>query len=296
MSEVELESLRLLIAIDEHSSLGGAARSLGISQPAASARLRAMESRHGLTLALRSARGSQLTEDGKAVCAWARDVLREVNTLEAGISALSSLRRGGLRIAASLTIAEYLMPRWLGELQRTRPDVHAGLHVVNSADVVAMVRDGRVRLGFIEGPATIPDLRMEHVGSDQITVVVRPDHVWAKRHTPIAPEELAAMPLVMREPGSGTRQTFERALGVPPTIAMEAGSTTAVIGGALNGVGPAVVSELATRDAIAGGTLVAVSVSLDLHRPLRAIWRAAERLRSPASDLISIASSTAPDR
>jgi molybdate transport repressor ModE-like protein len=286
---VDLDSLRLLLLVDQLGSLGAAARELGISQPAASVRLRSLESRYDLSLVTRSTRGSRLTEDGKAVCAWARNVMTEVDSLEAGIGALSAQRRGDLRIAASLTIAEYFMPRWLAELQRSQPGVHAGLVVVNSTEVVAMVRDGRVKLGFIESALAIPDLRTRQVGTDRVTVVVQPEHRWARTRQPIDREELAATPLVVRETGSGTRETFERALGAKASVALEAGSTNVIIGAALNGVGPAVVSEVAARSSIENGTLVDVPVTLDLRRSLRAIWRKEDPLRPPIGDLVTIA-------
>lgn len=286
---VDLDSLRLLLLIDELGSLGSAARELGVSQPAASARLRSLESRYGLTLVSRSPRGSRLTEDGKAVCAWARSVMTEVDSLETGIGALSARRRGNLKIAASLTIAEYFMPRWLAELQRAQPGVHAGLLVVNSTEVVAMVREDRVKLGFIESTLEIPDLQSRQVGTDRVSVVVPPDHRWAHAKHPIDRDELASTPLVVRETGSGTRETFERALGAQASIVLEAGSTNVIIGAALNGVGPAVVSEVAVRTAIENGTLVDVPVTLDLRRSLRGIWRKNEPLRPPLGDLVTIA-------
>lgn len=289
---IDLDSLRLLIWIEERGSLGAAARELGVTQPAASARLRSLESRYGLSLVVRSHRGSRLTDDGRAVCAWAREVMAQVAHLEAGIVALGAERRGDLRIAASLTIAEYLIPRWLAELRHVLPEVHAGLNVVNSTEVLSQVRAGSVNIGFIESPAVIPDLRSRLVGNDRIAVVVPPDHAWATSRRPIGPAELVATPLVVRETGSGTRETFDRALGSTPTIALEANSTSAVIGAARAGVGPAVVSEIAAGSAINDGTLIDVAVALDLRRPLRAVWRSSTRLRSPATDLITIAART----
>lgn len=288
-SRVDLESMQLLVAIDTHASLGAAARSLGISQPAASARLRALEARYRLSLVARSARGSRLTEDGQAICAWSRAVLRESDTLQAGIAALSEQRRGGVRIAASLTIAEHLLPGWLAEMQRRLPDVHTALRVVNSTDVIEMVRTSQVVLGFIESPAKTAGMSSRRVGRDRLTVVVAPGHPWARRRAPLSVSALTDAAFVVREPGSGTRETFRRALGDEPRIALEAGSTSAVIGSAVSGVGPAVVSELAVRPYLESGALVDVPVALDLRRPLRAIWRADETLRPPAADLVHIA-------
>lgn len=289
-SEIDLDSMRLIAAVDKHGSLGAAARDLGISQPAASARLRSVESRYGLSLVSRSTRGSRLTEDGQALCSWANAVLREVDTLQAGVAALSEQRHGGLAVAASLTIAEYFLPRWLGEMQRVRPDVHAALRVMNSAEVVAKVRDHVVQLGFTEGPDRPPGLSARRVGSDRLVLVVAAGHPWARARPP-SQDELADTPLVLREAGSGTRETFDRALGVQPRIALEASSTNALIGAAVNAVGPAVVSGVAVRSHLDTGALVEVATELDLRRPLYAIWRSDEPLRAPATDLVTIAGS-----
>ncbi|MEC3854103.1 LysR family transcriptional regulator [Paenarthrobacter ureafaciens] len=285
----DIPSLRLLLLIDEYGSLGAAARELAISQPAASARLRALESRYGLSLVTRSTRGSLLTEDGKAVSAWAQNVMNELNRLQVGLGALSAQRRGDLKIAASLTIAEFFLPRWLADLHRSQPGMHIGMLVVNSTEVVSMVRDGQVKLGFIESAVRVPDLNSSQVGSDRLAVVVAPDHPWAGANQPIGRDELAETPFVIREPGSGTRDTFELALGATAKVVLEAGSTNVIIAAALNGVGPAVVSEVAVRPALASGALVSVPVSLDLRRALRAIWRRKDRLRPPIDGLVAIA-------
>jgi len=289
IADIDLESLRLIVAIDRHHSLGAAARELGISQPAASARLRSVESRYGLSLVARSRRGSTLTEDGHAVCSWAQNVLHEVDTLKAGIAALSEQRKGGLGIAASLTIAEYFLPRWLGELRPLMPEVHAALRVMNSADVVSRVREHDVRLGFVESPERPSDMSTRRVGSDRLAIVISARHEWARRVYVPTVDELAVTPLVLREVGSGTRETFDRALGVEPRLALEVSSTNALVGAAVNGVGPAVVSEVAVRPLLDAGVLVEVRIDLDLTRPLLAIWRGDETLRSPATDLVAIA-------
>ena len=286
---VDLDSMRLLVVLDEHGSLGAAARHLGISQPAASARLRSLESRYSLNLVMRSARGSFLTEDGKAVCVWARSVMNQVDVLESGITALSLQRSAHLSIAASLTIAEYLLPRWIGELQRISPSTTAGLVVANSVEVIDLVRKGRVRIGFIEGPVVASGLTALTVGHDRIVVVVSPDHEWAKLTSPVDRAQLCSTPLVLREPGSGTRATFDQALGSRPRIAMEAGSTCALLGSVLSGIGPGAVSEIAARGAIESGALVEVETDLHTARPLRAIWSSRQRLSSPVSDLVEIA-------
>lgn len=290
--ELDLQALRLLVCIGSEGSLGAAGRKLGISQPAASSALRAFETRWQLTVADRSARGTALTADGETVAAWAREVLHQIDTMRGALTALSARRTQegvDLGVAASLTIAEFVLPRWIGELRTTMPDVHLRLQVVNSDAVEDRVRSGDCSIGFIETMAVAGDVARRVVGSDRLVIVVHADHPWARLKTPLTRQHLMSVEFVVREEGSGTRATFERALGAPPRVAMVATSTTALVGAALAGVGPAVVTPHAVRGGIETGELVEVRHGLDLERPLTAIWRRDRPLEGPAAALLAIA-------
>ncbi|WP_338538272.1 LysR family transcriptional regulator [Janibacter terrae] len=286
--DVDIETLRLVVAVDDTGSLSAAARRRALSQPSASARVRAFEARWQLTLLERTPRGSTLTTDGRAVVAWARQVLHEVDTMRAGLASLTGSRRGEVLVAASLTVAEHVLPRWLGEL-RERMEVHPQLHVVNSDRVVDMVRTRLADIGFIETTDRASGLDHRVVGTDRLVVVVHPDHPWARRRTPLRPEVLARAEWVLREEGSGSRSTFERALGVTPTIALQAGSTAALLGAVRADLGPAVVSERAVATEVDAGHLVVVPTTLDLARPLTAVWRRGARMSAATSALLQVA-------
>lgn len=288
-ADIELDTLRLLTALVEAGSLTAAARMRGISQPAASARIREFEARWQLAVVRRSSRGATLTTDGQAVVAWAREVLGSVDTMRAAVEALSQTRSANLHIAASLTLAEHLVPRWLGELHVARPATRPVLQVVNSESVADAVRSGAAEIGFVESTSLPAGLASRTVGRDHLLVVVARSHPWARRRAALAQEELAAARWVLRESGSGTRSTFEAALGHEPQVALEATSTTALLGAVMAGVGPAVVSELSIRGELETGRLVAVGHPLDLRRPLTGVWRADQRLSEPAQDLLAIA-------
>jgi DNA-binding transcriptional LysR family regulator len=153
-------------------------------------------------------------------------------------------------------------------------------------------------IGFVEGPDLPPGLESRQVGTDRLTVVVPPGHRWARRRSGITAAELAAAPLVAREPGSGTRGYLEGALGaqagvtrVPPIA--ELSSTTAIKAAVAAGIGPAVLSALAVAPEVAAGTLRAVKVTdLDLTRRLLAVWAEGRQLTGPAADLRAIAART----
>lgn len=289
MPDLDLETLRLLLALEETQSLSGAARKRGISQPSASARVREFEARWKVSIVRRSARGSAMTSDGAAVLAWARTVLHAADTMRASLLAMSQEQAEGVAVAASLTVAEHLLPRWLGELHARWPDVRPRLQVVNSERVVEAVRSGAADIGFIETARMPVDLARKVVGRDRLVVVVSPGHRWARRSTPVTLAELRDERWVLREPGSGTRNTFETAIQRVPEIALEGTSTAALIGAAIAQVGPAVVSARTVVAELETGRLVEVPTSVDLLRPLTAIWRSEERPRRSALDLLSIA-------
>ncbi len=301
MSEAvhDIGALRALREVGRHGSIAAAAALLGVSQQALSARMRTLERTVGVPLLARSPSGSHLTEQGRLILGWAEDVLDAADRLEAGLRSIRSGVSRRLAIAASQTIAEHLVPHWLVELRGIEqagaelagseqadgeqsaehvPTV-VELTVANSTRVIELVRDVKVRLGFIETPHLPTDLVTAHLRDDEMLVVTAPGHPWARRRAPLPLAEIAATPLVMREAGSGTRVTLTDHLAAqhPPLsarIAMELGTSAGVRSAIAEGVGPGVLSRLAVRDDLVLGRLVAVEVAgPPLTRQLSAVWR-----------------------
>jgi DNA-binding transcriptional LysR family regulator len=301
----DLAAFDLLLSVARLGSIGRAAAEHGISQPAASTRMRQLEGRLGVALIERSPRGSRLTPSGALVADWAQATIDAAIALDTGIAALRKERMSRLRIAASMTVAEYLLPGWLTALRAIDPGAAVALTAENSAEVAAAVLatadKGGADIGFIEGPDLPEGLQARHVASDTLTVVVAPSHPWARRRSGVTASELAATPLVSREPGSGTRRFLEHALraqaGAEPVSPIaELSSTTAIKSAAAAGIGPAVLSSLAVAPELASGTLRAVRIlDLNLTRSLRAVWPGGRRLGGPAADLYTIATRSGPE-
>ena len=229
----DLTGFDLLLSVARTGSIGRAAAEHGISQPAASARMRLLEGQLGLALIERSPRGSRLTPAGALVAGWAQAAVDAAAALDAGLTALRRERDSRLRIAASMTVAEYLLPVWLTALRAVDPGAVVALSAVNSAEVAQAVLADAADIGFIEGPGIPGGLHAEPVGRDTLTLVVAPAHPWARRRSGVPAAELARTALVSREAGSGTRRFLEEALRaqaglerVPP--AAELSSTTAI--------------------------------------------------------------------
>jgi molybdate transport repressor ModE-like protein len=301
----DLRALELLVVVARTGSLGAAASELGISQQAASSRVRTMEALVGEPLVARSKRGSSLTATGELVVQWADRVLDAAQALDAGIAALRADRRGHLDIAASLTIAEHLLPGWLvglrtQQLQRGQQPTEITMTATNTARVTELVQAGEVAVGFVEGPEAPRGLRRRLVGTDELVVVVGPGHAWATRpRRRVSAETLASTPLVVREVGSGTRTVLERALvrnGLPQAApALELSSTASVRAAVAAGAGPAAVGAHAVRDDLATGRLVRITVTgLDLTRHLHAVWKGGPQPpEGPARELVAWAARSA---
>ena len=294
---VDLVALQLLVAVAETGSLGQAAARRGVSQPAVSMRMTALEHQLGLRLLQRDPTGTRLTPAGEQIVASGRAVLGAADSLEALAERLRAEQESHLRVAASLTIAEHLLPAWLGVLTSELPDVSLGLEVVNSSRVLKAVAHGSVDLGFIEGICRpLAGMATETLHVDELVVVVRPEHAWARAGRPIGAAELAATELVVRERGSGTREVLDAALEAAggTRSRLELGSSAALLTAARRGEGPAVLSSLAAAADVARGDLVTVPLDgVDLSRHLRGVWRKANGLGPLAARLLAVALASA---
>ncbi|POX41745.1 LysR family transcriptional regulator [Streptomyces sp. Ru72] len=291
----DLGALELLLAVARLGSLGRAARELGITQPAASSRIRSMERQLGVALVDRSPRGSRLTDAGALVTDWAGRIVEAAEAFDAGAQALRGRRDSRLRVAASMTIAEYLLPGWLIALRAQRPDTAVSLLAGNSAAVAERLLADEADLGFVEGLTVPVGLDAAVVARDRLIVVTAPGHPWARRRGPLTAGELASTPLILREEGSGTRQVLAAALGGLARPLLELSSTTAVKASAVSGAGPAVLSELAVGEELSARRLVSVPVDgVHLDRALRAVWRTGHRPTGPGRDLLGLTRHNGP--
>ena len=296
----DLDGLRLLVHIARLGSIGAAARAHGTTQQAASERVRGMETLTGLTLVRRGARGSELTEAGIVVVERATHLLAVAEEIEAAIDGLRADRGRDLAVWASMTIAETLIPRWLVQLRQrqesegTAPTT-VSLTASNSTRVVEAVRDGTAGLCFVEGVTAPTGVRHTAVAEDVLVLVAAHGTPLSRRRTPLTPRQVAELPLVQRERGSGTREVLEAALGAHGLTAadpvVELTTATAVRGTVLAGGAAAFLSQRVVARDLALGHLVAVpTADLQLQRTFRAVWSGAKQPPAgPVRNLVGIA-------
>lgn len=285
----DLAALDVMVSVARLGSMSAAGREHGMSQQAVSARVRAAERDIGVRVFVRSATGAALTPEGVAILEWAGAVLDSADRFATGVQSLLREENANLTVAASMTVAEHLVPGWMLAMRDAAPEVRVQMRLTNSADVAARVLHGAADIGFVEGPDVSAGLSSQVVAEDELYVVTGIDHPWAATGS-VTVDELRRTPLVQREPGSGTRTVYESAVGDTAPPVLELDSVTAIKSAVARANAPTVLSSLAVEADIRAGNLVRIEVpGLSMVRLLRAVWRADEPLRGSRRDFVDIA-------
>ena len=281
-----LEQLRIFVGVAEREHMTAAARALNVTQSAASAAIAALEERHAIKLFHRVGRGIALTEVGRLFLVEARGVLARASAAETVLEELGGLKRGTLHVVASQTIAAYWLPPILASFHERYPAIGIDLAIGNTEQAAARVREGEADLGIVEGEIDDPALAHWPIGEDRLLLVAA---------TPFGDARINAAWLrrarwVLREPGSGTRSTFDshlRSLGVDPAtldVALTMPSNESVRTAVEAGAGVAVLSALVVGPAIEAGMLHVAPISFE-PRPFFGL-RHKERYRTKAADAL----------
>ena len=255
---MNLHQIRSFCAIVAEGSFSRAAESQHLTQPTISAQMQALERALGSRLLDRSAQGVRLTQAGRAFHAYALQILELVDRAQSELDALKGLARGVLDVAASTVPGHYLLPSALAQFRQRYPGVQVRLSLANSQEVRLGIHDGRHEVGLVGEQVRDDRLTYTPLTTDQLVAIVRPDHPLGGRLRLVA-RDLLGEPLVVREPGSATRATLERALGAAGfdpgdlQIMLELGSAEAVKLAVRSTPALAVVSEWSVRDEVRNG-------------------------------------------
>ena len=247
-----LDNFRLVVfrAVAEQQSFRKAAEDLYLTQPAVSLQIKALEEDVGVQLFDRTGTRIKLTDAGKILLDHSRQANALLMKAKEKIAALNGDHAGELALGASSTIAQYVVPRLLGEFSREYPRVHPTMISGNTEQIVQALEEQKIALGLIEGPARNRDVKTESFLEDEIVLVVSAAHEWAEVKS-ISCSDIATASLLMRERGSGTRRVVEIALarhGVKLKslrIVMELDSTEAIKSAVEAGLGVGFVSRWA---------------------------------------------------
>ena len=282
---LNLNLLRSFVAVAAAGSVSGAAKVVYISQPALSKAVRELELQVGLPLLERGARGVKLTEAGETLYEHGRAIFSLEREAEEALMAHKNLGAVTLRIGASTTIATYFLPQLVNGFRQLHPSLKVRLVRKNTNQIEALLSAYELDVALVEGPPHDPRLDSRVWQEEELVVVAAPNHPLATKAN-ITPEDLRTAEWIVREPGSGTREVVESALGqwgLPPADALEIGSAEAIKHTVAAGLGIAVVSREAAADQLTVGKLRIIHVpGLEMHRPFW-LLRVRNRPISPAA-------------
>jgi aminoethylphosphonate catabolism LysR family transcriptional regulator len=228
--------LRAFHAVASEGGFTRGATRLGVSQPAVTAQIKALEQAYGIELFHRRGQRVELSDFGRSVLTHSRRLFAQLDDLEALLAAAGSQRIGRLELGAD---GPFAVMDLLAAFVARYPGVRVAMRLGNATRVLADLREGRVDLAVLNLIEPAGDLHGLVVAHDRLVAVVPERHPWAGRGA-IALEELGAAPLILREPGSATRAVLLDALdaaGISPRVVLELGSREAVRQAVLAGLG-----------------------------------------------------------
>jgi DNA-binding transcriptional LysR family regulator len=285
---LNLDQLQTFLVLARCGSFTRAAAELHLSQPAVTRHIQKLEQGLGVTL-LASRRGRiELSPAGERVRSYAEEVVGGHVRLLADLAEQPSRLAGELRIVASTTPGEFLVPGLVSAFTTSHPRVSPRIQIADSTEVVAQLRSRNADVGFSGVKLPGRDLVHRHIATDEIVLAVPPLHPFSSR-TSVELSELAGQPFLTRESGSGTHLSFlallaEHGLEVPPyRSVMVLSNTAAIVSAVGNGYGIGFVSCLALQGRGPGGPVAVRIAGLTLTRSLYLVVEKDRPLPPPAA-------------
>jgi DNA-binding transcriptional LysR family regulator len=269
--------IQVFHAVAKHLSFTKAAEALSMTQPAVTFQIRQLEEQLSTRLFDRVHGRITLTSAGAIALEYAGRILALSAELDSRMKDLSGQLAGPLLIGASTTIADFLLPKILGEFKARYPAVVPRLFVANSEAVQERIEERSLDLGFIEGDSHLPTLGADVCCEDELQVVCAPSHSLAKQKS-ATPQSLMEHAYISRELGSGTREVIDHYLQKAGLafdslqVVMEAGSPEALKGLAATGLGFAIMSRATVAKEVRLGELVRIPLSPRLIRHLSVVY------------------------
>ena len=277
--------LKVFITAARTLSFTRTAEQLYISQPAVSKHIGELESRYKAQLFARRGSRLELTEAGRTMLEAAERVAGEYRRLEYEMGLCTSRLEGELRLGASSTIAQYLLPSILARFSSRFPGVRVSMLSGNSGQVEQELARGTIDLGMVESVSRRQGLHYTLFRPDELVLVARSGGKYARMES-VTPNELCRLPLVLRENGSGTLEVISSALAAKGIrlsqldVVMRLGTTEGIKAFVRNSDAMAIVSVISVVDELRSGTLRIVDVeSLSLVREFSFVHAAAEPVR-----------------
>jgi DNA-binding transcriptional LysR family regulator len=260
---IENFKLKVFRVVADNLNYRRAADELHITQPAVTAQIRSLEESLGIALFDRVGRETNLTVAGATLLQYVRKIEAVTNDAIAALAPFGGLEGVELSVGASHTIAVYLLPALLPYLLREWPKLRIHVTSGSTNDILQALTLHQIGIALIEAPAHRPDLKVEAFGEDELTLIVKSDHRWAKKPF-ISAAELVQEPILFREVGSGMRHFVEEYLEQNGILRqqlqtfLDINSTEGIISAVEAGLGIGFVPSLSIEKTLKLGTVKAI--------------------------------------
>ena len=263
---MNLRQLEAFCRIVDLGSFSMAAQDMGLSQPAVTFQMQALEKELGTALLDRSRRRVLPTESGRILYAHARPILRHTDQARREIDDLNQLLRGTLLLGASTGPGEHILPQVLGRFKAEYPDVDVVLRILPTDEIIEQVLAYDLEIGVVGAKEANPKLLFEPLIQDRLTVIAPPQHPWVAGET-VTMDALLREPFILQQPGAGVRIMLEaglKAVGLSLSdlnVYMEVGLQESIKTAVEAGFGVGLISRYAVRQELRFGTLAEVQVA-----------------------------------
>ena len=265
-----LRQLAVFVAVAQEGTVTKASDAVKLTQSAASMALADLEDGLGAPLFDRLGKRLQLNDLGRFLLPQALEILGRCEAFEQ--VAKGELQSIDLRLGATLTISDYLMPDLMAGFLQLQPQAHLQLQVGNTRQMIEAVNQFQLDLALIEGSCHIPQLQSIHWRDDELAVCCAPSHPLAQLNRPLTVDDFANVEWILREEGSGTREVFDNAILnhlEDANIRLTLGHNEAILKIIAGGLGISCISKLALLPMLNSGQLVILETPFwELKRPL----------------------------
>ncbi len=271
---LDLDRLNVFIQVAATQSCSEAAKRLHLSQPTVSKHIQNLEAELNVKLFEREGAQFRITNAGMTLLPWARKMVRQSTEVQEMMQSMQDSVVGQLRIACTTTAGKYVLPHLAARFHQQYPGVQIFIQPCVRQDMTARLLSEDADLGVVSSEVKENDLECQYFFTDHISFIVPEKHPISKRDS-IDPSELLDLPIILREPSSGTRRVLQSELAKydisfdEMNVLMEVGNAEAIVLAIAGGIGVSFVSRIASAYARVWGCVVEVNVEgLDLTRKI----------------------------
>ena len=280
-------NLKVFLVVAKTSSFTRAAEFLNLSQPAVTHQIKNLETLLRTKLFHRTQNKIFLTKSGNILLKYADDINHLYQNAMKEIQEVDNRVAGDAHIGAASLLGKYLLPRIIGEFKKNFPEVHISMLAGNSKEILEYLKNDVIELAIVSEPIPSKNLSAFSLYSDDLIVIVAPDHPWSRKKE-ISPMDLLNEDFISRELGSGTREVYLKSLkaylkGNPLKTVMVLGNTESVKMAVIGKMGFSIVSRLAARSEVELGLLKEVRIkNVNMSRDFFVVFKSEENLSVPA--------------